>query len=205
MSGSNLMVMAWRNLWRNRRRTLLTLSSIVFGVFLAVIFTAMQDRNWAEMIDLAARLGGGHVTLQHPEYLDTPTLTRTVQRTDELTQIALQEKYVKRVVERITGHTMLSTAGESHGAGFIAFDPREEDESTLSIIEGLVEGGMFESSRDRGIVLGERLAKNLGVGMGKKVVYTMTDVKGEIVSGLARVSGIVRTGAPSVDGALCLL
>ena len=59
MSGPNVATLAWRNLWRNRRRTLLTMGSIVFGVFLAVVFTAMQDRNWKDMIDLAARLGGG--------------------------------------------------------------------------------------------------------------------------------------------------
>ena len=47
---------AWRNLWRNGRRTWLTLASIAFGILLAVIMTAMQDRNWADMIDLAARI-----------------------------------------------------------------------------------------------------------------------------------------------------
>jgi ABC-type lipoprotein release transport system permease subunit len=197
--------MAWRNLWRNRRRTLLTLSSIVFGVFLAVIFTALQDQNWADTINLAARLGGGHVTLQHLEYLDTPTFTRTLQKTDEVSKIALEEEHVVRVVQRIVGHIMLSTAMESSGAGFIAFDPKAEDESTLSIVEGLVQGSLFEARHDRGIILGERLAKNLGVRMGNKVVYTMTDVEGEIVSGLARVSGIMRTGAPNIDSGLCLL
>jgi len=78
MKGPKLAVVAWRNLWRQKRRTLLTLSSIVFGGFLAVLFTALQDRSFADFIDTAARLGGGHVTLQHPEYLDSPTLTRTV-------------------------------------------------------------------------------------------------------------------------------
>ena len=72
MKGSSLASMAWRNLWRHRRRTLLTLSSIAFGTMLAVLFTGMGDSNWSEMIQLAARLGGGHVTLQHPEYLETP-------------------------------------------------------------------------------------------------------------------------------------
>jgi ABC-type lipoprotein release transport system permease subunit len=205
MKGTSLLVMAWRNLWRNRRRTLLTLSSIVFGVFLAVIFTAMQDQNWADTIDLAARLGGGHVTLQHPEYLDTPTLTRTVQNVDELTRLAMEEEHVTRITQRIVGHTMLATAGESFGAGFIAIDPANEDERTLSIIEGLAEGEMFETSEEKGIILGERLASNLDVKMGQRVVYTMTDVNGEIVSGLGRLTGIVRTGAPSVDGGLCLL
>jgi len=112
---------------------------------------------------------------------------------------------VTRVAQRITGHTMLATAGESFGAGFFAIDPEVEDESTFSIIEGLPEGAMFETSHDGGIILGERLANNLGAKMGHRVVYTMTDVNGEIVSGLARLSGIVRTGAPSIDGGLCIL
>ncbi|UCC48853.1 MAG: ABC transporter permease, partial [Gemmatimonadota bacterium] len=203
--GTSMTVMAWRNLWRNRRRTLFTLSSIAFGVFLAVLFTAMQDRNWADMVDLAARLGTGHVTLQHPEYLERPALSRTVQKTATLSDLALEEREVTRVVERIIGQTMLGTARESYGAGFIAFDPVAEDSSTFTVLGALVEGDAFTTSRDGGIMLGERLAANLGVGLGDKIVYTMTDRMGGIVSGLARVSGIVRTGAPSVDGGLSLL
>jgi ABC-type lipoprotein release transport system permease subunit len=203
--GTSMTVMAWRNLWRNRRRTLLTLSSIAFGVFLAVIFTGMQDRNWTDMINLAARLGAGHVTLQHPGYLEAPTLSKTIERTGALRESALAEPGVTRAVERIVGQAMLATARESRGAGFIAFDPVAEDTTTLTPLGSIVEGELFTSGQDGGLILGERLAGNLGVELGNKVVYTMTDRSGEIVSGLARVSGIVRTGAPSVDRGLSLL
>jgi ABC-type lipoprotein release transport system permease subunit len=203
--GTSMTVMAWRNLWRNRRRTLLTLSSIAFGVFLAVIFTGMQDRNWTDMINLAARLGAGHVTLQHPGYLEAPTLSKTIERTGALRESALAEPGVTRAVERIVGQAMLATARESRGAGFIAFDPVAEDTTTLTLLGSIVEGELFTSGQDGGLILGERLAGNLGVELGNKVVYTMTDRSGEIVSGLARVSGIVRTGAPSVDRGLSLL
>ncbi len=203
--GTSLLVMAWRNLWRNRRRTMLTLASIAFGVSLAVLFTAMQDRNWADMIDVAARLGSGHVTLQHPEYLESPTLSRTVQRTDVLTALALKDPDVTRAVPRILGQVMLATARESRGAGFIAYNPAVEDSLTFTVLDALVEGEPFSTPDDGGILLGARLAANLGVGMRDKIVYTMTDRTGEIVSGLARVSGIVRTGAPSVDQGVSLL
>jgi len=203
--GTSLTVMAWRNLWRNRRRTLLTLSSIAFGVFLAVLFTAMQDRNWTDMINFAARLGAGHVTLQHTGYLEAPTLSKTVQGTGALRELALSEPGVTRVVERIVGQTMLNTAWESRGAGFIAIDPAAEDTTTFTVLGSIVEGEPFATGGDGGLILGERLARNLDVGMGDKIVYMMTDKTGEIVSGLARVSGIVRTGAPSVDGGLSLL
>ncbi len=206
MSGPNVATLAWRNLWRNRRRTLLTMGSIVFGVFLAVVFTAMQDRNWKDMIDLAARLGGGHVSLQHPEYLDTPTLTRTVVR-DEAVAAALDGEggRIARSVDRVVGPTMLATAGENFSAAFIAFDPEVEDETTLSILEALDEGEALEPGDPQGVILGHRLASNLGMELGDKVVYTVTDRNGEIVSGLARLRGTLRTNAPTVDGGFCLL
>ena len=205
MKGTRLAKMAWRNLWRNRRRTYITLSAIVFGVFLSIVMMAMQDRNWADMIRLAARLGAGHVTIQHPEYLDSPTLTRTVQGTDRLKRLAAGNARVIRVVERITGFNMLSTARENIGAGFIAVSPEQEDDETLSLLEAIVEGEFFGSSTDGGIILGERLASNLDVELGSKLVYTLTDKEGQIVSALARVSGIVRTGSPTVDAGICLL
>jgi ABC-type lipoprotein release transport system permease subunit len=205
MKGTTLATMAWRNLWRNSRRTYITLSAIVFGVFLSVILMAMQDQNWADMIRLAARLGAGHVTFQHPDYLDSPALSRPVRGTDELTRLAADNPRVIRVVERITGFNMLSTARENVGAGFLAVSPENEDEETLSLLEAVVEGEFFETSEDGGIILGAKLASNLDVELGSKVVYTLTDKEGEIVSGLARVSGIIETGSPSVDGGICLL
>ena len=146
MSGPNLTSMAWRNLWRHRRRTLLTLSSIAFGTTLAWLFTGLGDANWRQMIDLAARMGGGHVTLQHAGYLDSPTLSRTVTETKSLAAIALEEPEVVRVVARISGNLMLASPAPNYGAGFIAFDPEREDIATLSLLEALDQGELFSAS-----------------------------------------------------------
>lgn len=207
MNRQNIPAIAWRNLWRNRRRTVLTLSSISFGVFLAIMFTAMQDRNWSEMIDLAARLGGGHVTIQHPEYQDTPSLKKTVRQSAEMTKSARSEQAVTKVTGRISGPIMLSTTSESFGASFIAFNPRTEDETTLSLLnpDALASGAMFAGPDDRGIILGAKLAENLNASLGNRIVYTLTDRHGDIVSGLARLSGTIKTGAPNLDASLSLL
>jgi len=205
MGSGQMLRMAWLNLWRNRRRTVLTLASIAFGILLAVLLTAMQDRNWADMIDLAARLGGGHVTVENQDLQDAPTLDKTVTHTDALAATARKDPEVTRVVVRIVGQTLLSTATKSRGAGFVGIDPTQEDSTTLAVMNAFSEGEMFPSAEGGGIVLGSRLAENLGLTLGKKVVYNMTDRNGEIVAGLARVSGIVHTGSPGVDGGLCLL
>ena len=207
MTTQNLPAIAWRNLWRNRRRTLLTLFSIVFGVFLAIMFTALQDRNWADMIDLAARLGGGHVTIQHEEYRETPSLKKSILESTLMASIALNQTGVSKVTQRISGPVMLNTTGESYGASFIAFNPANEDQETLSLLdpEALLTGKMFVTDDEKGIILGYKLAENLGASLGSRVVYTMTDKSGEIVSGLARLSGTIKTGAPRLDASLSLL
>ena len=196
--------MAWRNLWRNRRRTLITLCGIVFGTFLAVLFTGMGDSMWGKMINLTARMGGGHVTIQHPEYLETPSLKRTVTGTEALRKIALAQPLVSDVMVRVTGNTLLAAGGNSTGAYFMAIDPEKETAKTLSLLELIKEGELFAPGDDKGVVMGHKLVDNLGLKLGRKVVYTVTDKKGEIVSGLARLRGIIKTGS-GMDAGLILL
>ena len=204
-SGPKLPVLAWRNLWRNSRRTAITLFSIAFGVLLASLSLGMGDSSYAQIIDYAARLGGGHVVVQHRDYADRPSMKDTV-RLDAPTLTALREhEQVRTAVVRINGGVMLATSTNNVGAGVIGIDPAHEDESTLGLAEFLVAGEMFTGTDDPGIILGAKLAENLDVELGKKVVYTVTSKSGEITSGLARVSGILETGTPEVDSATCLL
>lgn len=200
-----ILKIAWRNLWRQKRRTLLTLLSIAFGSFLAILATAMQDRSFSDFIDTAARLQSGHVTIQHPQYLDTPTLSKTVKNTEELRKTALLDKDVSYAVGRIKGQIMLSTSSDNFGALLMAYSPEMENDKTFTFGKALIKGEMYKTSDDKGIILGKKLAQNLNADIGDKVVYTMMDKSGEIVSGLGRLSGIIKTGVPSLDAGLCLL
>jgi len=197
--------MAWRNLWRQKRRTLITAFSVAFAFLLAVLIIGLNDGSWGEVIDTAARIGGGHVTVQHPDYEDRPALSRTVEHTARKIERIRRIEHVALALPRIAGQLMLSTSRGSFGAGFIAYDPALEGPESLSILEAVSEGRLFETSTDRGIILGDRLARNLRARLGSRVVYTLTDERGGIVSGLARVSGLVHTGSPAVDLGLCFL
>ncbi|MFH1469230.1 MAG: FtsX-like permease family protein [Pseudomonadota bacterium] len=196
---------AWRNLWRQPRRTILTLVSIAFGFFMAVFMMSMQDRSFSDFIDTAAQLGAGHVVVQHADYHDTPSLSRTVHATEALRAQAAADPRVEKVVERIMGEAMISTAHDSFGAAFIAYDPALEDDDTLHFVEGLTSGTWFDGADDKGIILGKTLAMNLGAELGDKIVYTLMDKDGEIVAGMGRLKGTIGTGAPSADAAIFLL
>lgn len=201
----NLNTLAWRNLWRHKRRTLITASSIAFGVLLAVTFTGAGDYFYTRMIDAGANMGMGHITLAAPDYNRAPSSKKHLKQRHELTQNLMQVEGVTAITARIHGQAMFASARKSFGGAFIAIDPLVEDESTNLFIKAMVEGSALSSASGKGIVLGVDLARKLKLTIGKKVVYTTTDKHGDIVSAIARVTGLFETGALEIDSGMALL
>lgn len=201
----NLNQLAWRNIWRRKRRTMITAFSIAFGVLLSVTFTGSGDYTYTNMIDMGASMGMGHVTVEPVDYRLKPTLDKRLSHTSELRQQITAMPDVADATIRITGQAMFASARKSVGGAFIAVDPAFENEENNLLIRSMVGGSLFSDKRGRGIVIGSKLAQKLHVKIGKKVVYTTTDANGEIVSDIARVSGTFTTGIDMVDGAMALL
>ena len=200
-----LNTLAWRNLWRHKRRTLITASSIAFGVLLAVTFTGAGDYFYTRMIDAGANMGMGHITIAAPDYNRAPSSQKRIQDADKLQAMMTDLPEVKSVVGRLQGQAMFASARKSIGGTFIAIDPAQEDANNNLFIQALSEGEMLTSTAGKGILIGVDLARKLQLTLGKKVVYTTTDVNGDIVSAIARVSGLFRTGVSEVDGGMALL
>lgn len=201
----NLTVMAWRNLWRRKRRTLITCFSIGFGVMLSVTFTGMGDYAYSNMINAGASMGMGHVTVEALGYNEKPALDKRLVDAKQIREKVLRMKGVKDAMTRITGQAMFASANKTVGGLFVAIDPAQESQVNNLYIRSLVEGKLFPNAGGRGVVIGARMADKLKVRVGKKLVYTTTDVNGEIVSEIARVTGIFKTGVNEMDGALVLL
>jgi len=200
-----LNTLAWRNLWRHKRRTLITASSIAFGVLLAVTFTGAGDYFYTRMIDAGAKMGMGHITIAAPDYNRAPSSKKFLGDAKQLQKSLIDHPEVVSVVARIQGQAMFASASKSVGGTFIAIDPAQENNENNLFIQSLVEGEMLEDISGKGIVIGVDLARKLKVSLGKKLVYTTTDAHGEIVSAIARVKGLFRTGISEVDGGLALL
>ncbi len=201
----NLATLAWRNLWRHKRRTLITASSIAFGVLLAVTFSGAADYFYTRMIDAGANMGMGHITLAAPDFNRAPSSKKYLTDADILMQQSQELEAVTQAVPRIQSQAMFASARKSVGGLFIAVDPVLEKASNNVFLQALVEGDLPADSDERGIVLGTELAKKLGVEIGKKVIYTTTDKNGDIVSDIGRVSGLFKTGADELDGAMAIL
>lgn len=191
--------LAWRNLWRNKRRTLITISSICFGLVLAIVFIGLGDGTYGTMIDSAARLGSGHVTLENPGYRKSLLTRLTLQSIDEAVKRFEGIKEIEGWSPRILGQAMLSTSYGSVGAAFIGVNPEQEKEITL-FIDKIIEGTYLKDSGGRGALIGKKMAERLKVSIGSKMVITANNLHGEIAGELLRVVGIFETGSKMIDG-----
>ena len=197
--------MAWRNLWRRKRRTLITAISIGFGVMLAVTFTGSGDYWYTNMINAGATMGLGHITVEPHGYNQTPSLDKRLLNAGEVRKHVLTMPRVSNAIVRIMGQAMFASASKTIGGMFLAVDPSQESPDQNLLLRSLIQGQLFPGKDGRGIVVGSKMAKKLNLRIGKKLVYTTTDVSGEIVSEIARVTGIFKTGVSEMDGALVLL
>jgi ABC-type lipoprotein release transport system permease subunit len=196
---------AWRNLWRRKRRTLITGTSIGFGVVLAVTFTGTGDYGYTNMINTSAIMGLGHVTIEPHGYNQTPSLDKRLRKTGQIRDRVLAMPGVNDAIVRIMGQAMFASASKTIGGVFMGIDPVQESPEQNLLIRSLVQGELFSGKDSRGVVVGSKMAEKLNLRIGKKLVFTTTDVSGEIVSELARVTGIFKTGVNEVDGGMVLL
>jgi len=197
--------LAFRNIFRRKRRTFITAFSVAFGVMLSVTFTGTGDYTYTNMIDTGAKMGMGHVTIEPQAYQNKPTLDKRLHNTDEILQQTRACDAIVSAVPRIMGQAMFASANKSIGGAFIAINPELEHANNNLFIKSLVEGKIFAADSKRGIVVGSKLAKKLRLKLGKKLVYTTTDVGGEIISHIARVTGIFHTGVDAIDGNMVLM
>ncbi len=201
----NLNQLAFRNIFRRKRRTLITASSVAFGVLLSVTFTGTGDYTYTHMIDAGAKMGMGHVTVEPVGYQNSPTLNKKLQHIDKMLDEIRGLDNVSGAVPRIMGQAMFASANKSIGGVFIAVNPNIEHAKNNLFIQSLSEGKLFNANSKHGIVVGYKLAHKLRLKLGKKLVYTTTDASGEIISRIARVKGMFKTGVDTIDASMVLL
>ncbi len=196
--------LAFRNLSRNKRRSLITVLSISGGMMFSMLFTGFQDGTYSNLIDLAARSGSGHLTLEHREYRDDPDIKNSIGDYRQLEARLQQVSGVTAYALRIKGNGMLASAYGSAGVFFDAVDPKVElDISPLA--KEIVRGSFLQSEAPRSILIGDLLAKKLKVDVGSKLVLTANDKSNETVQELLRVAGIFHVGSELFDGFYLLM
>ena len=196
--------LAWRNVWRNPRRTGLTVAATVFAVALLVMASALSTGMWDKIIDDTVGMASGHVTLTGPNYLEDRTLEQFTYLDASLRARLEENPAVAGFAPRVNAFGLLSQGDVTRGVMVMGLDPQREE--TVSTLPSRIRSGRFlEAEGSNEIVLGERLAQVLGVGLGDELLLYSVAYSLESAYDLFRVVGLMRLPNPELDRGLALI
>lgn len=184
--------LAWRNLWRNKRRTLLTMIAIVIAVMSMVAFGAFM-RAWsnASLLETINNLTG-HGQIHHASYLDDPNVDYRIQGLPVALAILLEQAPITHYAKRVRVPAMLVTERESAPIEIIGIQPQSE--IGLSFIsDAITQGRYLNTGTDRGILLGEQLVSRLQTKLGRRLVVMSQGTDGAIEERGMRIVGVFKS------------
>ncbi len=117
---------AWRNLWRNRRRTIITSASVFFAVFFAVVMRSIQLGSYDHMISSFIESFTGYLQVQHIKYQDNPSIDYSFDYNDSTAAAILGIDKVVSVTPHIESFTLASTGTQTKGVAVLGIDPVKE-------------------------------------------------------------------------------
>ncbi len=182
-------VLAWRNLWRNHRRTIIMLAAISVGAWAMIFMTALMRGMVNDMIRDGIRSLPGHVQIHNPLYRDDPSVGNLVSMTDTELNEKFSSAGLGRFATRVRVPAIISSERESRGVVLLGVDP-EQEKSVDAIGSTVAEGRGLDAADDSGVVLGLKLAEKLETEVGKRVVLMSQDPDNEVADRGFRVVGL---------------
>ena len=181
--------LAWRNLWRNHRRTLIMLLAITLGTWAMIFMTALMRGMVSQMVADGISALPGHVQAHHAEYRDDPSVANLIPISDSELSERFDAAGFVGWASRVRVPAVITSEYDSRGVTLLGVDPRQERGLTFVDYDA-VEGRFLESADDSGIVIGRKLAKILNTKLGKRIVLMSQDPDNEIADRGYRVVGL---------------
>lgn len=195
--------LAWRNLWRNKRRTLITLASVFFAVVLATLMMSIKEGTYSTMTESMVGSYTGFVQVHAAGYWDDKSLDESFLLTDSLKKVITADPQVKGFVERIESFALSASYETTKGAMVVGTDPEAEKKMT-ALHERVSEGEYFLAD-DKAVLVGAGLAEYHKLGVGDTLVLLGQGYHGTNAAGKYPIKGIVKFGSPELSKQLVLL
>jgi putative ABC transport system permease protein len=208
MSG-RLLRLAWRNLWRNPRRTLIAMAAIGLGYAMLLFVACLMAGLRQQMIETGTGLVLSDVEVHAPSYYsDRPTHQTLGGRngTDVSTLVAAiaADLRVQAASPRVYAYGLVSATHQSAGAQLLGVVPDQEQTITL-LHTRMVKGSYLTGQMPKGVVMGDKLAAMIGVEVGSEIVLLTPAADGSTGNDLYTVAGMFHTGLDAMDRGLVLL
>jgi len=193
-----LTIIAWRNIWRNHRRTLIMLGAIAVGVWAMIWLTAVMRGMVDQMIVDSIKNLIGHVQIHAPAYRDDPSIVNSMPAPTSALTEALQDPAITTWTTRVRVPAVISSERESMGVTLVGISP-EREQGLLFLPETISLGRYLESAQDDGVIIGAKLAERLEIQLGWRIVLMSQDPENEIVDRGFRVVGIFDTEMEAIE------
>ncbi len=190
--------MAWRNLWRHKRRTWLTVGAMIFSNLLLVFLISLQFGSYRMMIDNTLKPYTGHMQIQRNGYNDNPKIRNSFGSVIPLASEIRKQLNSDTVAARAIAFAMTSSKQRSYGLQIIGVEPVFE--AQVSSLPGLIKKGHYLSDINAGeIIIGSVLARNLRVSVGDELTLLGSGRDGSFAAGVVIVTGIFESGINDID------
>lgn len=188
--------MAWRGVWRNRRRTLVTVAATSFGLLVMILYHGFMEGYLRAMERSVLDFEVGDVQVFADDYRENPSIYTRIAEPDRVLA-GLRERGL-RASGRLLAFGMAAAGDASAGVSFRGIDV-EHDAGVSRIHEQLAEGEWLDAAEPGGIVLGRRIARTLSVGVGDELLVLSQGADGSMAYDLYRVRGVLLGVSDATD------
>ena len=188
--------MSWRNLWRNRRRTIVTLAAMTLALTLMIVYSALVDGYVGGMRRNILDLEAGDIQIFAKNYRDKPSIYERIH--DPASLLKALDKKGYRAAPRLMAPGLVASGDTSTGVFFRGVDI-QRDSQVSAIHKHVRSGHWLDMSKSKSVVLGRRLAKTLGVKPGSELVIVAQDADGSMANDLFTVGGILKGISDGID------
>ena len=198
-----MLKLAWRNIWRNKGRSMITIAAVMFCVIFAVVLRSFQVGVWEHMVDDIVANNFGYLQVHQKGFWGEQSLDLSMDE-GALPVAKWQEvDGVRSVVRRLESFSLVSTGQSNRGSLVLGIEP-EFELSGLQLIDQIVSGSVFEPGSDQ-VVVSEGLAEFLKVVVGDSLLFLSQGYRGASAYGQFMVSGIAKISNPELNKQLVLM
>ncbi len=198
-----LLKIAWRNLWRNRRRTLITVASVFFGVVLATFTTSMQEGSYEFYIRNITEFYSGHLQIHDTAWWADRSVNNTYVPSPGLGDEIRNLPAVKMQTSRLESFALASHGNATRGVAVMGINPESED--SLTALRRKITMGDYLGKADIGVVIAAGVAEYLRLGIGDTLALISQGYHGSSAAGLFPVRGVFRHPSPGLNNQLVIM
>lgn len=192
-----LLKLAWRNIWRNKRRTIITMASILFAVGLASFMESIQKGAWNHMINNVVNYYFGYAQIHQNGYWAEQSIDKAFALNEELAALDQNMRAVKAVLPRLESFALASTGDQTKGVLVVGVEP--EAENSMTNLRDRIRKGEYLKADDEAVLVAEGVSENLKLNVGDTLVLISQGYRGVNAAGKFPIKGIVHFGSPELN------